>query len=173
MPHLLRTRSPYFILINKQLPLNVFSVFWWLIYFECPLQSEYFTEKCVSASFLLRGPRSQKLSCHSTIIEAPLLNVPMPFCSVTLHITGLALTDNKHLEIIQIPTKHAVAKQSVPRPRQRQQAVGNWNYFPEMLTQSAAAPLLAGTPRFRSLSPSSKPMFHLMVTTSFRVLHSA
>lgn len=36
-----------------------------------------------------------------------------------------------------------------------------------MLTQSAAAPLLADTPRFRSLSPSSKPMFHLKVTTSF------
>lgn len=37
--HLLRTQSLAFILITKLLLLNVFSVFWWLLCFECSLNT--------------------------------------------------------------------------------------------------------------------------------------
>lgn len=48
-----------------------------------------FHRKVSFCKFTVRGPQSQKLSCHSTIIK-PLLNASMPF--------RLLLTDNKHLE---------------------------------------------------------------------------
>lgn len=55
----------------------------------------------IFCKFPVRAPQSQKLSCPSTITGAPPLNASMPFC----------WTDNEHLEIIQIPTKHGVPKE--------------------------------------------------------------
>lgn len=100
-----------------------------------------FHRKVSFCKFPVRGPQSQKLSCHSTITK-PLLNASMPFC--------LLLTDNKHLETFKF-------SQNLQFP----------SSLPEVFIQSAATPQLGDTQRFSSLSPSSKSTFHLKVTISF------
>lgn len=117
-----------------------------------------FHGKVSFCKFPVRCPQSPKLSCHSTTIK---VNVSVPFCFVNRY---LRLGLSRQQASWNYSNSHKTcSSEAMAAPTGVEWS--NWNDFPELFIHSAATPLLADTQRFRSSSPSSKPKFHLKVTT--------